>query len=192
MNKSRTSLEGRIREVVEHIVPFDSREQADVVDVLDWVDDGSELFRLQSPDVPHKHLVSYLAVVDNARHSMLLMDHVKAGLWVPPGGHVWPGEDPFDAAGRELVEELGMKAAQVSTVANLPLFVTVTQTRGPGTHTDVSLWYVVAGDEHMWLDVDQREFNGHKWVKFEDVLEMDTDTTDPELHRFVRKLQARL
>jgi 8-oxo-dGTP pyrophosphatase MutT (NUDIX family) len=121
-----------------------------------------------------------------------MMDHVKAGLWVPPGGHVWPGEDPFDAAGRELVEELGVKAAQVSTVANLPLFITVTPTRGTGSHTDVSLWYVVAADERMWLDVDQREFNGHRWMKFDEVLAMDPETTDPELNRFVRKLQARL
>ena len=192
MNKSRTTVPDRIREIVEHIVPFDPREQADVVDVLDWIDDGSELFRRQSPDVPYKHLVSYLAVVDNARRSMLMMDHVKAGLWVPPGGHVWPDEDPFDAAERELVEELGVKAARVSTIANLPLFVTVTQTRGPGTHTDVSLWYVVAADERMWLDVDRGEFNGHKWLRFDDVFEMDQDATDPELPRFLRKLQARL
>jgi len=192
MNKSRTAIQEKIRDVVERIVPFDPHEQADVVDVLDWIDDGSELFRRQRPDVPHKHLVSYLAVVDNGRRSILMMDHVKAGLWVPPGGHVEPGEDPHDAAGRELVEELGIKAAQVSTVASLPLFVTVTQTRGAGKHTDVSLWYVVAADERMWLDVDWREFYGHRWMKFDEVLEMDPDATDPEMHRFVRKLKARL
>jgi 8-oxo-dGTP diphosphatase len=188
MNKSRTA----IQDVMAQIQPVDERERVDLADVNAWVESGAELYRREKPDVPAKHLVAYFAMVDGARKSLLLLDHVKAGLWLPPGGHVEVDEDPLETVRRELVEELGMKAAMVSTIAQLPLFVTVTQTRGAGSHTDVSLWYVVAGDEKMWLDPDPREFNGHRWQTLDQVLEADISGLDPGMHRFVNKLKARL
>jgi 8-oxo-dGTP pyrophosphatase MutT (NUDIX family) len=188
MNKSRTSL----RDIIERVEPFDEREAADIANVLAWLKSGAEVYRRAKPDVPPKHLVSYVVVVDQARRSVLLLDHVKADLWVPPGGHVEPNEDPYDAAVRELAEELGPRAALVASVARLPLFVTMTRTRGVGSHLDVSLWYVVAGDERMWLEPDPREFRGHRWAGYEDVLAMDTGELDAGMHRFIRKLQRRV
>jgi 8-oxo-dGTP diphosphatase len=52
--------------------------------------------------------VSYVAVLDLADGSSLLVDHINAGLWLPPGGHVESGEHPVETAGREAREELGM------------------------------------------------------------------------------------
>jgi 8-oxo-dGTP diphosphatase len=188
MNKSRTA----IQDIASRIRPHDAREQDDLRDILGWLKDTDDLYRRAKPNVPNKHLVSYFVLVDHARHSLLLMDHVKAGLWLPPGGHVEPGEDPHDTVRRELAEELGPRALMVASVASMPLFATVTQTRGPGSHTDVSLWYVVAGDEKMWLDADPREFRGHQWRTFEEVLETEISELDPEMHRFVTKLKAKL
>jgi 8-oxo-dGTP pyrophosphatase MutT (NUDIX family) len=188
MNKTRTG----ISDIVSRIEPFDVREREDLLDVADWIADGSDLYRRAKPDVPRKHLVSYFVLVDHTRRSLLLMDHVKSGLWVPTGGHVEPDEDPYDTVRRELAEELGEKAQMVASVARSPLFVTVTTTRGPGTHVDVSLWYVVAGDEKMWLDVDPREFRGHRWQTFESVLDTKISELDPQMHRFVSKLMSRL
>jgi 8-oxo-dGTP pyrophosphatase MutT (NUDIX family) len=185
MNKSRTNL----RNLVEHVAPFDERERVTIKEVLAWIDADVGLFRAQAPD---KHLVSYFVLVDEARRSLLLVHHKKAGLWVPTGGHVEINEGPREAALRELAEELGPRAAAVASVASMPLFVTSQLTRGAGAHIDVSLWYVVAADVRMWLDPDPREFFGHRWATFEEVLAMDLDGLDPALHRFVRKLEGRL
>lgn len=181
-----------MREIVDRIRPFDEQEQAARDDVLAWVESGADLYRRQKPDVPAKHLVAYFVLVDGVRRSMLLVHHKKAGLWVPTGGHVEPEEDPRAAAVRELEEELGSRAALVASVAALPLFVTLNVTRGAGTHTDVCLWYVVAGDEHMWLEPDPREFTSHRWLTFDEVLATDIDELEPALHRFVHKLQGRV
>ena len=40
---------------------------------------------------------------------VLLHRHEKLGLWLPPGGHVEPGELPCDAAVREVLEESGVR-----------------------------------------------------------------------------------
>ncbi|MEV4702232.1 NUDIX domain-containing protein [Actinoplanes sp. NPDC049316] len=49
--------------------------------------------------------------VDPGTGDVLLVDHRNARLWLPPGGHVEPGEAPAVTAGRELAEELGVSGA---------------------------------------------------------------------------------
>ncbi len=39
----------------------------------------------------------------------LLHRHRKLGFWLPPGGHIEPGEDPVQAALRETEEETGLR-----------------------------------------------------------------------------------
>ena len=45
----------------------------------------------------------------------LLHWHRKVGLWLPPGGHVEPNEDPVEAVLREIMEETGMTVEIVPT-----------------------------------------------------------------------------
>lgn len=188
MNKSRTN----ITHLLSQLQPFDETERRDIATTLTWVASGLDLYRLDQPDVPAKHLVSYVVVIDQVRKSVLLLEHIKAGLWLPSGGHVELNEDPYDTATRELGEELGSRAALVATVARLPLFVTVTKTPGVHNHTDVSLWYVVAGDVRMWIDPDPREFRSSRWWRYDEILGTNLDEFDPGMHRFLHKLQGRV
>lgn len=45
----------------------------------------------------------------------LLHWHRKVGLWLPPGGHIEPNEDPMQAARREALEETGIVVEIVPT-----------------------------------------------------------------------------
>jgi 8-oxo-dGTP pyrophosphatase MutT (NUDIX family) len=175
----------RLREIVDGLEPGDAREERDRDAVLRWVDSGAPLYRTRPPDEPPVHLVSYVVPVDPARAELLLVSHRKAGLWLPPGGHVEPGEDPWHTAVREAEEELSLPPGASATP---PAFLTVTRTVGPGTHTDVSLWYVVETAAEAVTEYDRSEFEAIMWLTPAQVLERPLRTMDPELHRFVAKL----
>ncbi|MGW0885744.1 NUDIX domain-containing protein, partial [Streptomyces sp. NPDC002671] len=128
-------------------------------------------------------------VLDNRRGQLLLVAHRKAGLWLPAGGHVEPGEDPWAAVVRECREELGIKAVASPITGERPLFLTVTRTWGQSAHTDVSLWYLLNADAPTITSYDRGEFNAIRWLTDEQVLDEPAGLLDPHMHRFTRKLQ---
>ena len=171
----------RVREELKAIEPLDATEREHLADALAWVDSGAELFRIEKPATPPKHLVAYFAVVDGDQ--ILLVDHKNAQLWLPAGGHVEQGEHPRTTVLRELKEELGITAAHD---IDAPLMVTCTVTVGlTAGHTDVSLWYVVQANRHHTIQFDEGEFNAIRWFPFSAV---PLHRSDPHLGRFIQKL----
>ena len=170
-----------IRNEVASIAPFDEIEKQTKEETLAWIDSGAELFRVKKPDVPGKHLVSYFLLVDG--DWVLLVDHINAELWLPTGGHVDMNEHPRTTVMREAKEELGIQA-EFSRVK--PIFLTCTETVGKTSgHWDVSLWYWLKGDRSQPMDFDGSEFNSIEWYHKNDI---PFDRSDPELHRFMKKL----
>jgi 8-oxo-dGTP diphosphatase len=130
--------------------------------------------------------VSYVVLVDPSDGSVLLVDHVKAGLWLPPGGHVDPDEHPTATARRQLLEELGLEPEHLS---DGPVFLTRQQTVGTGPqHTDVSLWFVAEGRRDRPLTPDAREVTATRWWTRGEVVAGDPLRFDPHFARFVAKL----
>ena len=182
-----------ILNTIESIRPFDDLETLHIQDASNWIRSTTEsIYRISKPDNPPKHLVSYFVPVDEARRSLLLIDHVKSGLWLPAGGHVEIDENPAVTVAREAQEELGLDAKFSALTGDQPLMITVTQTVNGNIHTDVSLWYVLTGDSRVDLDFDRREMKGYKWFTFDEILKTNIDTLDPHMHRFVNKLQQML
>ena len=170
--------------------PFDKREAADQADILQWVASGQQLFRTVPPDTPPKHLVVYFVPVDAANRCLLLGDHRKSGLWLPPGGHVEDDEDPRQAVIREAREELGI-AAEFKDDA--PFFLTITPTNDANSHLDVDLWFVLQLAKHKApLNPDPREFKSVRWFGLDEQRGWPADTYDPEMHRFAAKLGSAL
>lgn len=172
--------------LVRSIRPCDEIEERHRLETLAWIASGAPLFRLRSPATPPRHLVSYFALVDPTARRVLLVDHRKAGLWLPSGGHVEEDEHPRTTVEREAEEELGISAVFLFPE---PLFLTVTETVGSTAgHVDVSLWYVLRGDCQKTLTFDAEEFHRVEWFPLEGL----PTRADPHLGRFARKLAARL
>ncbi len=196
MNKDTAAIElnkdliESIVQEIDEIAPYDNLERDHQQDVVNWLRTGTNPFRLKKPDIPPKHLVSYFVLVDTEHRSILLVDHIKAQLWLPTGGHVKFNESPRDAVIREAQEELNVRAVFLRNIQK-PFFITAGETVGltPG-HTDVSLWYLLRGGVHDTLHYDRKEFTDVEWYTFDEILETDPTIFDPHLQRFTLKLDT--
>ena len=172
-----------VLDLVSASVPADDLEARDRAGTLAWLRETDDVFRRVRPATPPRHLVSYVVPVDPADGRVLLVAHRNAGLWLPPGGHVEPGEHPADTARRELAEELGVTGA-----AARPSFVTVTRTVGVDSgHTDVSLWFTADLSRSAALSPDAAEFAGVRWWSRAEIDAADPAGFDPHLGRFLTK-----
>ena len=130
-------------------------------------------------------MVSYFVVIDPKENKILLVNHIKAQLWIPAGGHVEQDEHPKITAEREVMEELNIQADFLyNDIFFLTQSVTVGLTAG---HTDVSFWYVLKCDSQTPLQYDEEEFKGYKWFGYNEILETPIEKIEPNLHRFVKK-----
>lgn len=172
-----------IAATVRAIQPYDTLEAEHIGDTLHWIASGAPLYRTHKPATPPQHLVSYFVLLDRVRQQLLLVDHRKAGLWLPSGGHVEPNEHPQATVEREAQEELRVNAEFLFPE---PIFLTVTRTVGQTAgHIDVSLWYVVLGDCKQFLHYDREEFVQIRWFP---VQSLPFERADPHLKRFTAKL----
>ncbi|HEY9721406.1 MAG TPA: NUDIX domain-containing protein [Oscillatoriaceae cyanobacterium] len=97
----------------------------------------------------HEATAVYVFSPDFAR--LLFIRHRKpplAGRWLPPGGHVDPGETPEQAACREVLEETGQAVVLLDLTPEFPRDVT------PRTHRIAAPLLVQVEDlgDHQHLD----------------------------------------
>lgn len=167
--------------VIEAVPRGDAIEAGVLSQCTTLLEQGAPLIRV-ALDRPDPHLLAYLAVTDGTR--LLLAAHRKAGLWLPPGGHVEPGEDPRDTARRETREELGIEAAFIRPD---PVFVSLQGTRGAYPHRDLSLWYLLHAAADQPFNWDKGEFIDLEWFAPD---QTPFDRAEPQLPRFLAKMHS--
>ncbi|WP_067540703.1 NUDIX domain-containing protein [Nocardia crassostreae] len=176
-----------VADIVAAISPCDDLERHHLEQTRAWLESTDDIFRRAKPATPSPHLVSYVVLVDPDARGIYLGQHRIAGLHLPMGGHVEPGEHPLTTAHREAAEELGIEPV-FDVVADHPLFLSWTTTVGATAgHIDVSLWYVVRGERSREYPLDPVEFESGQWW---DLDPYGFPATDPHLSRFVRKLDG--
>lgn len=105
------------------------------------------------------------AIVFNQAGQVLLVHHNKIGLWLYPGGHVDPNEDPAEAALREVAEETGIKAEIVA----------------PEPFTHPAVRSVPPPFAIIEMDIEDRKVGPHRHIDFVYVCRTDDDTISAQL-----------
>lgn len=177
-----------VAEIVSGIDPFDALEQDHLDETLAWLASTDDVYRRVKPATPPRHLVAYVVLVDPDARAVLLGHHRLAGLWLPTGGHVDPGEHPLEAARREATEEIGIRP-DFTVTGPAPFFLTITTTNGTDSHEDVSLWYLIRGARTHPYTLDPREFSAEHWW---DIDKFALPDSDPHFPRFLAKLDNAL
>lgn len=129
----------QVRRIVTAHRPADERERASKRRFLE------ELDRLAHPceeaaDPVH---VTASAVVVGRRGTVLHL-HRRLGRWMQPGGHVDPGEAPWEAALREAQEETGL---ELSHPEGGPRLVHLDVHPAAAGHTHLDLRYLLIGPD---------------------------------------------
>lgn len=132
----------RLRVDVAGRHPLDDREATSIRRFLDGLDTLSDPLS-QHVDPTH---VTGSAIVVGPR-GVLLLKHKRLGIWLQPGGHIDPGEMPWDAALREAREETGLDVEFAGPLdgAGIPPLIHVDVHAGGRGHTHLDTRYLVQG-----------------------------------------------
>ena len=195
MNKERDrNHRNEIVNLIKSVDCYDEIEKEHIENTINWINSDAEIFRIEKPATPIKHLVCFTVLYDVEKQKILLLEHKTSGLILPSGGHIENGEMPHETVQRELQEELGISGEYIFKNWKIPFFVTQIETVGKTSgHIDVDLWYLLKGDSEKPVKTDcqdfQREFGKFNWYTLDEILKIPLNTLDLNMHRFVGKLK---
>lgn len=108
-----------------------------------------------------RHYCSFFLPYDETAGKIYLGYHIKADDWIPPGGHIEPGETPSDAAVREMKEELKVDITkEMLEPWDLSVKQIGDESRGCMAHFDV--WHLVHIKEQEF-DYLRTEYHDAGW-----------------------------
>ena len=116
------------------------------------------------------HIGTFFLPLNKETKSIYLVDHIKAGMWIPPGGHIEKNELPANTVIREFKEELNHQL----TTEEIKLFnLSITPINRPWqkciTHYD--FWYSVSIEKFPFNFL-KKEFHHGKWFDLEEGLKI--------------------
>lgn len=116
------------------------------------------------------HLGTFFLPINNKTKSIYLVDHIKAKMWIPPGGHIEKDELPINTIRREFKEELNHQL----TTEEIKLFnlsVTPINRLWENCVTHYDFWYSVSIEKFPFNFL-KKEFNDGKWFDLEEGLKI--------------------
>lgn len=168
-------------QAISAISPCDEIEAKDIEKTLKWLESAEHVNKPHNMD---EHLGVFSVILSEDRKQTFLLNHRKAKLWLPPGGHVDLGQKLDECAVMEVEEELGMKEPKL--IIDIPVFLTRTLTQGTNAgHIDVTAWLLLEGEVHSTFEIQEKEASQSGWIQIEELLQTAELSN---LHRGFKKI----
>lgn len=175
----------RLRRDVLERQPVDDREARSLRAFIEAYDGLDAPFSQESGPI---HVTGSALVV--GPRGVVLLKHKRLGFWLQPGGHIDPGETPWDAALREAQEETGLEVRFASWPSGsvddqgVPPLLHVDVHAGGRGHTHLDVRYLLDGGVG---DPDPPEGESQEigWYDWDAAVEQ----ADPGLEGILRHLQ---
>lgn len=147
-----------------------------------------------------RHYTSTGYVYDRLTNRFLMVFHKKFQKWIPPGGHIKTGEEPNEAALREVYEETGLighilrfpnqTKITVNNAIDLPLPFCVLSERIPlfgdeQEHVHINFVYIVLIDQPFSIKLLKDEVSNFQWISLESIGKLDTFNSIRELCKLI-------
>ncbi len=135
------------------------------------------------------HYCAFFLPYDQVAGKIYLGHHIKANDWIPPGGHIEPGETPSDTAVREMMEEL-----QTTITKDLlePFNLSVKPINRPevGCMAHYDVWHLVhlPAQAGIRFDYLKSEYYDARWFTVSDGVKMITK--NPDFAAIINSLQG--
>jgi 8-oxo-dGTP pyrophosphatase MutT (NUDIX family)/GNAT superfamily N-acetyltransferase len=125
-----------LRSAVAARQPVDARERDSIALFLSSFDTLARPFDEQAAAT---HVTASAIVTSDA--GVVLHLHKRLAMWLQPGGHIDPGETPWEAALREAVEETGLPITAGEADVQREQLIHVDVHAGPRGHTHLDVRY---------------------------------------------------
>ncbi|MCL1852782.1 MAG: NUDIX domain-containing protein [Peptococcaceae bacterium] len=124
-------------------------------------------------------------IVFNGKNEILMINHKKQRVWLPPGGHIEENELPDEAVLREIFEETGVRAALMPFGHDLsvaqencrelarPFTILLEDIEKDGCHNHIDLVYLCRALNED-LTPQDAETDGVGWFSCEEIKELNT------------------
>lgn len=136
------------------------------------------------------HLTASGLLLHPENNSVFLIHHNFLNLWLQPGGHLDPGENPRTGALREFIEETGIKDVELHPWHVKHSFpfdmdthaIPANQKKNEGSHFHHDFQYLLAFphseakrcDESL-VNIAQDEVSNFRWITLTELMEGDFD-----------------
>ncbi len=130
--------------------------------------------RLTIDENPTDHFPIYFLPFNPKTKQIFLVHHIKAQLWISPGGHIDEGESLLTTLNRELEEELGLP--QQFKELPRPFLFTISNISNDRQTCKIhyDTWFLLETDGRDF-QTDDKEFYNTEWVSISEAKQRVTD-----------------